>query len=272
MSEKTAIVLSGGGMRCAYNSGALLALQRHFKFTSPDMVIAASGSVPAMLYYISEQYRNIEKLWTNILGDNHKALSPTHLPILNIDYLIDTISKEQLPLDFKTFNDSGIKYYIPLRNAENGNLKYIDNTNDFDLYEVMRAATAVPLAYGKEIQLGEKKYIDGFYGLHIETLITKAIDEGATTVIAIDCSPVWSELETFIETFLFEHKFGLENKNFYEKSMEHENINLIYIAPKNGMPIGMWETNKKEMIDSFFLGYQNISNNKKITDLIKKNG
>lgn len=268
MNNKIAIILSGGGMKCAYTSGALLALQRHYKFITPDIMIAASGSVPAMLYYITEQYRNIEKLWTDVLGNNHKAVSPAHFPMLDIDYLIDKVSKDLLPLDLKKLEESNIEYHIPLRNAETGELEYIGNNNSHDMYEVVRAATAVPIAYGKEIKLGDNRYIDGFYGLSIETLINKAVESGATKIIAINCNPVWSELQTFLETYTFKQRFGLENNNFREKTTEHDGVEIVHINPTRKLQTNLWEVNKKDMVDSFFMGYQNMSSNKEVAEII----
>lgn len=266
--EKTAVVLTGGAMKCAYTSGALLALQRHFGFTNPDIIIAASGSVPAMLYFITGQYRYIEKLWTDTLGDNHKILGPTHLPILDIDYLVDKISKNETPLDMEKLRDTKIKYLIPLRDAETGDLEYISNNHNYDIYEVIRASMAVPIAYGKEVSLGDKKYIDGFYAVTVETLINKAIKEGATRIIAIDCNPMWSDLEEIIETYTFKKKFGLEDKNFYEKKGDHNGAKVIDIYPTRELPTSLWEVDKDDMVETFFIGYQNMSTNKNVAECI----
>ncbi len=268
MTEKTAIVLSGGAMRCAYNSGALLALERHFKFTTPDIMVAASGSVPAMLYYMSGQYRNIEKLWTQIITDNKKVLSMRQLPMLNIDYLIDTVSKTYLPLDLEALQNTEIQYFIPLREAETGTLEYINNANQYNMYEVVRAAIAVPIAYGKKVLLGEKQYIDGFYGLTIETLINKAIAEGATKVIAVNCCREWGNLQTYIETREFKRKFKIENNHFYEKISEHKGVEIIRITPSYKLPTSFWEVDKNDMIESFYMGYQNISINKEVIEML----
>lgn len=269
MNEKTAIVLSGGGMKCAYTSGALLALQRHYKFTSPDIMIAASGSVPAMFYYIGEQYRDIEKLWTSILTDNHKAVSLTHLPIIDLDYLVDKLSKKELPINIEAIKNSNIDYYIPMRNADTGDLIYLDRNNPYDIYEVSKAAMAIPMAYGKEVRLGDNNYIDGFYGATIESYIERAIEAGATKIISINCYPIPSELGKLVDKIGFNHKFGTtDDKHFYDSSKEYNGVELVRIRPTRDLPTGMIEVDKDDMIDSFFMGYQNMSNNKKIFDLI----
>ena len=122
--------------------------------------------------------------------------------------------------------------------------------------------------YGKEVDLGDKKYIDGFYAVTIETLINKAIKEGATKIIAINCNPVRSDLEEIIETYTFKKKFGLEGKNFYEKKGDHNGAKVIDIYPTRELPTSLWEVDKDDMIETFFIGYQNMSTNKNVAECI----
>lgn len=256
-------------MKCAYTSGALLALQRHYKFTNPDILIGASGSVPAMLYYVAEQYRDIEKLWTEILANNHKAVSKNRYPIIDLDYLVDKLSKDKLPLNSDKIKRSKIEYYIPVRNADTGELIYLDKNNPYDIYKVSKAAMAIPIAYGKEVKLGDSNYIDGFYGTTIETFIKKAVELGVNKIITINCYPEWSELVKFVDKVNFNHKFGTVNEvNFYDSCKEYDGIELVRIRPTRDLPTGMVEVDKDNMIDSFFMGYQNMSTNKDIAKLL----
>jgi predicted patatin/cPLA2 family phospholipase len=181
--QKVAIVTSGGGMRCAYAAGALVALARDLGYGKPDIFISASGSVGAMFYYLAGQYEDIERAWLRYVPS--REIVSAFPPRLRVDYVVDTILKRDLPLDENTLRATTTRWFVPMTNLDTGKTEYVTSEQWFDPYEVMRAAKAIPFLYGGAVRLGAKPYIDGDVSVDIAELIKKARHEGATKVLVI---------------------------------------------------------------------------------------
>ena len=124
MNNKTAIIMSGGGMSCSYGVGALLALVEKFNFKKPAIAIAGSGSSGTMSYFVAEQYDSIRNIWTNLLSTK-KFINPFRITkIIDIDYLIDEVFKKQDALDEEKIYNSKITYLIPATNVDTGEIEY----------------------------------------------------------------------------------------------------------------------------------------------------
>jgi predicted patatin/cPLA2 family phospholipase len=163
--EKIGIVLTGGGKRCAYTAGALLALHEVFGFDEPFALGAESGSAGNAFYYLSKQYALARKVWTEYLLDPKF----TRLTKFDIDYLIDVIFKKKAPLDTRALDHAKTKYFVPITNVQTGAIEFVTNHSPFDYFEILRAAKALPIVYRKKVRLGLKKYIDGGMTSDIQT-------------------------------------------------------------------------------------------------------
>ena len=181
--ERVAIVTSGGGMKCAYAAGALVALAKKLGITKPDIFISASGSVGAMFYYLTGQYGDIERIWNRYLPSTPVVtLFP---PRFNVDYLVDTVLRQELPLDEEALSKTEAKWFVPVTDLTTGHTRFISNDTWFDPYEIMRAAKAIPLLYGGAVRLGATSYIDGDTSVNMAALIHKAREAGATKILCI---------------------------------------------------------------------------------------
>jgi predicted patatin/cPLA2 family phospholipase len=195
--EKIGLVLTGGGKRCAYSAGALRALTDVYGFTQPYALGAESGSAGNAFYYLAGQYDELHTVWTKYLHDEQFV---SRRGRINIDYLIDEICKKKVPLNTKKLSAAKTKFYITVTNAETGATEFVSNSSFFDYYETLRAAKALPVVYGKKVRLGLKRYIDGGMSANIQTLATKILDTGVSTLITINCEPV--RRDTLSQVFL----------------------------------------------------------------------
>ena len=208
MKEKTALVISGGGLGCSWSVGALLALVRKYNFTSPDILITGSGSAGTGAYFVSGQYESIENIWSNLLCTNKFVSLKRFWKMVDIDYLIDEVFKKQDPLDTSKIFKSKINFLVPVANAKTGEVEYFSNkdkvgvlshpkikkkceaiqaspnfqlpTPNFrgaDIFEILRASKAMPFFYGKKIKIKNQKYCDNRFSSRIELHLQKAISE-----------------------------------------------------------------------------------------------
>lgn len=171
-------------MQCVYGAGVLTALREEYSLTEPDLIIAASGSVGGALYYQSAQYESGLAMWLSV-AKRPEFLSYLRRPIIDIDWLIEMLKKEH-PIDFATLAASKTKLIVPLTRAGDGVTVYYPMPRDASVYEVIRAAKAIPFAYGKTVTLGGVEYVDGDFGSGLDDYIREAVSDGATTIIAIN--------------------------------------------------------------------------------------
>jgi len=273
--EKIAIVTSGGGMKCAYSAGALVALARELKITNPDIFVAASGSVGAMFYYLAHQYDFIEKAWTKYLPSPH-FIRYAPFPALRINYLVDTIAKEYLPLDVETVERSNTKFYVPVTATKSGDTKFIDNHLWMNPYEVIRAATAIPLLYNGHVTLGGRSYLDGDFSSGMVDLIDQAIKAGATRILCITNSDAPTKIgKAILRTYGALLKPGLRKAMLRDmeanQTIEWPNgIKFTLVSPTFPLPTVLYSREKRKVVESFTMGYEDLlAKREEVEDLFR---
>jgi predicted patatin/cPLA2 family phospholipase len=110
---------------------------------------------------VSEQYDDMVKIWREKLSTSDFIDLGRVSKVLDIDYLIDIVFKQQVPLDYQKIKQSLMEFEIPVTHLKSGKVHY-KSPKDDDLFELLRATKAVPGAYGKAITLSDgQQYIDG---------------------------------------------------------------------------------------------------------------
>ncbi len=187
--DTLAIVCSGGGMRCAYAAGALVALAQECGIVRPDIVVASSGSASGAVYYVAGQYAALTIIWTKLLSPRRFIFLLRVWKMMDIDYLVDRVFAQQEPLDLDALQKTATRFYIPARNPATKEVRYFSNGDVADILQVLRAAKAIPFFFGRKVLLQGEYYIDGAVGVSFLETIHKAQALGATKIIAIDCRP-----------------------------------------------------------------------------------
>jgi hypothetical protein len=146
-SQKTAIIVHGGGMKAAFSAGVLTALYRH-GVTAADMVLGTSSSSATAAYFAAGQISDIEKIWKDVADP--KFISYKNLfrgePIFDINYLIHDVLQKQEPLDTEKVLMSNSGYYIPLHNFETGTTMLFSNRQPImrrRFWDLMRLALTI---------------------------------------------------------------------------------------------------------------------------------
>lgn len=263
---KIGIVASGGGLSCAYAVGVVLALVEKYNFTQPYMIVSGSGSTSTFAYYVAGQYRSIKNIWENLLSTDKFVSFKRPNRILDIDYLIDEVFKKQDPLDVKKVKSSPIKFFISATSLKTGQLEYFSNREEKDIFELLRASSAVPLAFNKRVKIGEDYYVDGCLGNSFYAHIEKAFHEGADAVIAIDNTndSRWDDI--FIKTWGFfrRREFRKGFRVFsYDKPTRS---NLITLKAKK-LPTSTLDNKREHILKAIHIGYEDLVNSKEVADL-----
>jgi len=274
LRQKTCIVAEGGGLRASYGVGVVKALIEEFHITSVDIAIATSGSAGTLAYYVAQQFDSIINIWTNLLS-TWRFLSLRNIllgnPILNIDYLIDVVFKQQDRLNVEVLKSQPTELFIPVTNYRTGEERYFSNHDDVDFFEVLRATKAAEISYGRPVKIAGQEYIDG--ALSVPIGITKAIDAGATDIIVISPNPKGfirsrSILERTI-TGIFARGFpeGLRQKieshpetynsimDIIKEEMALNERNIVLIQPESKIATGTLGNSRKNLMLTIEQGY-----------------
>lgn len=274
LHPKTCIVAEGGGLRASYVAGVVKALIERFQITSVDIAVATSGSAGTLTYFVARQFDSIINIWTNLLS-TWRFLSIRNVlfgnPVLNIDYLIDVVFKLQDKLNVETLKSQPTELIIPVTNYRTGEAEYFSNFDDVDFFEVLRAAKATEISYGKPVRIGGQEYIDG--ALSIPIGITKAIDAGATDIIIISPNPKGfrrsrSILErTMTGIFVRDFPKGLRQTierhpktynailDIIKSEMEMKRRNVVLIQPESKIATGTLGNSRKNLMITIEQGY-----------------
>ena len=274
MRQKTCIVAEGGGLRASYGVGVVKALIEEFHITSVDIAVATSGSAGTLAYYVARQFDSIINVWTNLLS-TWRFLSLRNIlfgnPVLNVDYLIDVVFKQQDRLDVEVLKSQPTELFIPVTNYRTGEERYFSNHDDVDFFEVLRATKAAEISYGRPVKIDGQEYVDG--ALSVPMGITKAIDAGATDIIVISPNPKGfirsrSILERTI-TGIFARGFpeGLRRKieshpvtynsimDIIKKEIELNERNIVLVQPESRIATGTLGNSRKNLMLTIEQGY-----------------
>ncbi len=164
--------MSGGGLQCAYGAGVLVALAEHYRFTTPDILIAASGSAGTAAYYLSGQKNKIPMAWISLATDK-KLVSLFRKRAFDIDYLVDEVYKRVHPLNLKNIAKSKTRFLLPVLRVRDGALQYLRVRDNAKAFQIIKASMAAPFISGRKVKVNHSYYIDGGFGptIHDFTMI-----------------------------------------------------------------------------------------------------
>jgi len=274
---KTAWIFAGGAARSVYTAGVLYALCE-MDIPRPDIIIGCSGMAPTSICYVTGQKEIIKNVWCRSLSTT-KFVSFWRLwKIVDINYLIDTVLKENNPLDMKKLKESPITVYWPVTNSETGEINYISNETGLDIWEVLRAAVSVPICTNLFSVMGNpvngQYYSDSPPASRFQLHIKKAAEEGAERIIVFDS---WHTDENPTGYFISKVYACLRNGEFrrnqlsYFREMENfsppSGIHFLYLSPASKLAMSRYKIDNKNARKIFEQGYRETLSRKELRDL-----
>ena len=195
-TKKTALVLSGGGARGAYQAGVLKYLEE-IQFI-PDYIAGTSvGAINTVAIASGMNSSKLIQLWQNIERDKvfqysiwrmiWRFLTRTFTPIVDISPLKELL-EENINLD--SCKSSKQKIFISAVDILSAELKYFSNSQ-ITLAHIL-ASSAIPLVFPWQY-LNGIPYWDG--GLMANTPIQPVIEAGARDIVVVLLSPVGADMD-----------------------------------------------------------------------------
>jgi len=188
--KKLAMIIEGGCIRGSLAYGVLKRLDKisdEFSVDQIGLMAGSSAGAANMVYALSGDLYKGDHIWRNRISEGkflnvgprsfaRADQNPEH-KLLDIDYMVDEVFKKDTPIDLKKIAESGKEFYIPLLDVDTLELVYASNTKKTEhngikiipidlknpdmIYDVLRAATAVPIVYDKAVEINGGRFIDG---------------------------------------------------------------------------------------------------------------
>ncbi|MBU2575921.1 patatin-like phospholipase family protein [Patescibacteria group bacterium] len=278
MKEKIAIVASGGGMSCSYSAGAINALANYCRFFDPDIVIGGSGSTGILTYYVSGQYWAITKIWGEYLSTKKFINKWRFWKLIDVDYLIDEIFGKHVRLNARAVMRSHIDLFIAATNYKTGELKYFSNKtmkDEEDIFDILRASKAMPIAFNKKIKIHGEKFCDSYLSSYPNAHIQKAIELGANNIILIDSRLGGGRNEAIFKVWLAAQSRAFK-KNYNEQMREildykiPNNVNIITIKRSSAFKVGTFDSKKEDLAKVIQMGHDDVVNSKEIKTMLDR--
>ena len=182
-----AIVIEGGGLRGAFAVGVLSELAARVKRPVTHLFATSSGA-PNAAYFATGQIAEGVKIWeqrthgaqlvdyANLVGSR---------PVMKIDELV-AVFRDEIPLDATRLAAGGPELYISVTDVESGAGELVRATRD-NVFSLLQAAMAIPIAYGRVVPVADGRYIDG--GFRAPLAIREALALEPSKVLAVLTKP-----------------------------------------------------------------------------------
>lgn len=263
MSErgKTAIIMVGGGMKSAHGAGFLYALGTELGITEPDIIIGSSGDAGNVLYFCSGQYESGKHIWMELLSTPKFISLIRFWRLMDIDYLIDVVFRQQEPLDEEKLRMTPIQWLIPISDYDTGRTLYSGAHDNLDPFEILRAAKATPFLFRKYVSLARRRYIDGEFGPTLQDHVAQVLSRGARNIVIINHFRTWTRPKKLLMR-LWAHlvPLGLHDAVIRDISTDVKlfsapHARVLFLSPQ-GLPCGTATRNKEKIKATFDRGVQ----------------
>ncbi len=180
---RKALVLEGGSLRCMFSAGVTdLMMENRFQF---DGVFGVSAGALTGANLVAEQPGRTAKVNLDYVNDKRYLGVRNlilHKSIFNFDFLFGEISKNLLPFDWDTFENSPCKYTAVATSCVTGRPMYFEKSDCSDIYAAIRASASMPLL-APMVQVDGVPCLDG--GVSVSVPYQQALDEGYEKIVVI---------------------------------------------------------------------------------------
>ncbi len=161
--KKRALVILGGTMKGAFIVGVMSSV---YKLLGPnyfDTIYARSVGVFEQVFFTANQPDIMENTWreyvhgTQLINLSNLFSSKS---ILDLDYLVELFKSEKSRLNVEAFKQSSTKLKVFVTDYQTKEPVLLDPKIE-NVFDVMRATSALPFVYKKKVFINGKRYLDG---------------------------------------------------------------------------------------------------------------
>ncbi len=266
-NKKTALVVEGGAMRGIFSSGVLDAFiqNQYYPF---DLCIGVSAGSTNLAAYLAHMYQRNYKIYITYSLEKSfinpwKFLVGGHL--MDLDWLWHETIKD-IRLDLDKIESNPCDYKVGLTDAITGKAVFV-RPKKAQLENIIKASSAVPIAYRRPVNVDKHPYFDG--GLTAPIPIYEAVREGAEKIIVLRSrkypyrmSPAKTGLLKFflkkypavIEAIKNRHEVYNDELDYIRD--KHDRLEIIEICPPEGFQTSRLTRDKEILKQDYELGFK----------------
>lgn len=181
---KTGLVVQGGAMRGIYSMGVLMGLEEMGFACAFDHIVGSSAGAINGAYFLAQQSKIAVSIYLDDLSDKRFINFARLKKIVDIDYMVDDVVKKHKLLNVDKVRNSYTTLHTALTDYQTAQSVFFTNKDEkVDIFEAIRATSAMPILYNKKVRINGSDYIDG--GLVDGIPLFKAIELGCTDIIVV---------------------------------------------------------------------------------------
>jgi predicted patatin/cPLA2 family phospholipase len=186
--RRLGLVVEGGAMRGVCSAGGLAALAHLGLSDLFDEIYATSAGAMNASYFLSGQANlGIRVYYEDMIQG--RVINPWRVwKILDLDQVFDRILTGHKALDARAVAGSRTRLYVSMLDARTGELLLVDTrTARSPLMTVLKASTAIPVAYNRSIEVDGRLCIDA--GVANPFPLQEALASGCTDLLVLLTRP-----------------------------------------------------------------------------------
>ena len=186
--RRLGLVVEGGAMRGVCSAGSLAALAHLGLFDLFDEIYATSAGALNASYFLSGQADlGIRIYYEDMVRD--RVINPWRVwKVLDLDHVFDRILTGQRGLDAEAVRGSPTQLFVSMLDARTGELLLVDTrASRAPLLTVLKACTAIPVAYNRSIEVDGRACIDA--GVANPFPMQEALASGCTDLLVLLTRP-----------------------------------------------------------------------------------
>lgn len=160
-TEKTGLVLEGGGMRGIYTAGVLDVFME-WGITFDGVIGVSAGAIHGCTYVAGQHGRSI-RYYKKYCNDDrfmsYKSLLRTG-DVVGEKFCYHDLPERLDPFDYQAFKASKTKFYVTCSNLETGKAEYLLLTDMKRQIDLVRASASLPFV-SRVVKFDGKKLLDG---------------------------------------------------------------------------------------------------------------
>lgn len=165
MTERTGLVLEGGGSRGVFTAGAIdYLMEQNVKL--PYVIGVSAGACNAVDYASWQIGRTKECMIVKEKAYRYVSMRNIirQRSLFDMDMIFDKFPNQYIPFDYDAFFRSGIRCEVVVTNCITGKAEYYSETSDRErLMQLCRASSSLPIAAPK-VFIDSVPYLDGGIG------------------------------------------------------------------------------------------------------------
>ena len=151
-------------MRGAFLVGVMKSIYHSLGTGYFDSIFSYSVGIFEQVFFAADQPKTMEKTWREYVHGNQLINFSNPFrgkPILDLDYLVDIFQSEKSFLRTENILASKANLFVFLTDYVSRQPKVLD-IKEYNVFDVMKAACALPIIYPKPVLLNGRRYVDGW--------------------------------------------------------------------------------------------------------------